>query len=80
MSASRRVILTSIVLFAATEALLLIHIQYPEQVNFDEVHYVRAARALLERSSNTNYEHPPLGKYLIAVGIRLMGIGRSVGA
>lgn len=73
MSPTRRIILTSVLLFAATEALLLIHIQYPDHENFDEFHYVKAARALLDLSANTNWEHPPLAKYLIAAGMKVAG-------
>ncbi|MEM1582907.1 MAG: CPBP family glutamic-type intramembrane protease [Candidatus Bathyarchaeia archaeon] len=39
---------------------------------FDEVHYVKAARLLLEGKS-TNHEHPPLVKILIMVGITIFG-------
>ena len=73
MNPKRRAVLTSIVLFAATEILLLVNIGYPDHVNFDEFHYVKAARALLDHSGNTNWEHPPLAKYLIAAGMRIAG-------
>ncbi len=70
---SRRVVVTCVLLFAATEALLAFRLQFPKHENFDEFHYVHAARALLARTGNTNWEHPPLSKYLIAVGIRIAG-------
>ena len=44
----------------------------PSRIYFDEVHYVKAARLLLELKQN-NPEHPPLGKEIIAAGIWLLG-------
>ena len=40
---------------------------------FDEVHYLPAARAVLEGSGLLNLEHPPLGKYLLALAISIFG-------
>jgi len=40
---------------------------------FDEAHYVPAVRRLLYLGENTNLEHPPLSKSLIALGIALFG-------
>jgi dolichyl-phosphate-mannose--protein O-mannosyl transferase len=50
----------------------------PGQPYFDEVHYVPAARELLHwwqtgQGGWLNPEHPPLGKYLIALGIAVLG-------
>jgi dolichyl-phosphate-mannose--protein O-mannosyl transferase len=45
----------------------------PSQPFFDEVHYLPAARALLDLSRIANPEHPPLGKLLIAGGMALFG-------
>ncbi len=44
----------------------------PSQIYFDEVHYVKAARALLELK-RANPEHPMLGKEIIAASIQLLG-------
>jgi dolichyl-phosphate-mannose--protein O-mannosyl transferase len=57
-------------LFAGLCAVRLI---IPSTPMFDEVHYLPAARALLELSYLANREHPPLGKELIAIGIWLLG-------
>lgn len=45
----------------------------PSEPYFDEVHYLPAARALLDMSVYLNREHPLLGKEILAVGIWLFG-------
>jgi dolichyl-phosphate-mannose--protein O-mannosyl transferase len=45
----------------------------PPQLYYDEPQYVASARALLTSSPNPNPEAPPLGKLLIAGGIRIFG-------
>ncbi|MFN3989368.1 MAG: glycosyltransferase family 39 protein [Erythrobacter sp.] len=50
----------------------------PSKPYFDEVHYVPAAREVLRwwqtgTGGWLNPEHPPLGKYLIALGMGLLG-------
>ena len=45
----------------------------PGKLNFDEVHYVPAARALLALSGPVNIEHPLLAKELIAAGMAVFG-------
>lgn len=44
----------------------------PSQIYFDEVHYVHAARSLLQLVQ-ANPEHPLLGKEIIAASIALLG-------
>jgi dolichyl-phosphate-mannose-protein mannosyltransferase len=56
-------------------ALCLTRLTVPSTPYFDEVHYLPAARALLELSHLANPEHPPLGKELIALGIAVFGDG-----
>jgi dolichyl-phosphate-mannose--protein O-mannosyl transferase len=53
--------------------LCLVRLTIPTKPYFDEVHYLPAARALLNLSHLANPEHPPLGKELIALGIALFG-------
>lgn len=53
--------------------LCLVRLGVPSQPYFDEVHYLPAARALLEGEAWLNREHPLLGKELIALGIALLG-------
>ncbi len=54
-------------------ALLLLRLGIPTRYYFDEVHYIPAAKILLEFSHITNQEHPLVGKELIALGITLFG-------
>jgi len=53
--------------------LCAIRLTIPSKPFFDEIHYLPAARAMLELSHPMNIEHPPLGKELIALGIALFG-------
>ena len=57
------------------EALFAVRLTVPHKLVFDEVHYVPAARRLLELAGPTNIEHPLFGKTLIAAGIALFGDG-----
>ncbi len=64
------------VLFILTHVALLTGVATPEKFYFDEVHYVPAARQMLEpviREPMLNPMHPPLGKQLIALSIRSLG-------
>lgn len=54
-------------------ALCQVRLGIPSAPYFDEVHYVPAARVMLELSYITNQEHPLLGKEIIAAGIVLFG-------
>ena len=51
----------------------LVRLSIPSTPYFDEVHYLPAARAVLELDWATNIEHPPLSKQIIALGIALFG-------
>lgn len=54
-------------------ALALHRLGIPSKPMFDEIHYLPAARRLIELSSRLNPEHPLLGKEMIALG--MMGFG-----
>jgi dolichyl-phosphate-mannose--protein O-mannosyl transferase len=54
-------------------AMTLWRLSIPSKPYFDEVHYLPAARALLDMSYLANPEHPPLGKALIALGMAVFG-------
>lgn len=70
---SRRVLTTCGLLYLVSQLLFLINIQFPRGQNFDEFHYVPSAKQHLEMKENQNYEHPPLGKELMAIGIAIGG-------
>ncbi|WP_085808598.1 glycosyltransferase family 39 protein [Sphingomonas sp. TZW2008] len=63
----------ALLVFLVAEALFVIRLAVPHQMVFDETHYVPAARTLLALSGPANTEHPLLGKWLIGLGIRLVG-------
>lgn len=45
----------------------------PSDKVFDEVHYVKAASFYLTGQEDPNWEHPPMGKMFIALGMYLFG-------
>lgn len=53
--------------------LCLVRLTTPSAPFFDEIHYLPAARAVLELGMATNVEHPPLAKQIMALGIWLFG-------
>ena len=63
-----------IVLITAAFFLLgLCRLAIPSKTMFDEIHYIPAARRLIDLTRRLNPEHPLLGKEAIAIGIRLFG-------
>ncbi|MEN9724301.1 MAG: hypothetical protein RJB38_2287 [Pseudomonadota bacterium] len=64
---------TGTTIFFGFLALFLVMVQFPEKLNFDEFHYIPAARQILQWKESANYEHPPLGKELIALGMAIFG-------
>src|ERR1700709_1488262 len=74
-STARSAFIAAILFFAAHFALLA-GVTTPDKFVFDEVHYVPAARQMLEPvlpSPMLNPMHPPLAKQLIALSIRTFG-------
>src|SRR5438876_6318386 len=66
------------ILFVLAHFAMLIGITTPEKFYFDEVHYVPAARQMLEpamREPMLNPMHPPLAKQIIALSIHSFGDG-----
>jgi dolichyl-phosphate-mannose-protein mannosyltransferase len=64
------------VILVVVHVALLTGISTPQKFVFDEVHYVPAARQMLEPvmpEPMLNPMHPPLGKQLIAASIRVFG-------
>jgi dolichyl-phosphate-mannose-protein mannosyltransferase len=69
---SRRTWLTALALAVAALTIFLWGINKPQSVFYDEVIYVDSAKAFLAGGA-TNAEVPPLGKLLIAAGIKTFG-------
>ena len=68
--------LISVIIFLVAHTLLLIGITTPDKFVFDEVHYVPAARQMLEPAMPQpmlNPMHPPLAKQVIALSIHVFG-------
>lgn len=66
----------AVIIFLVAHLALLVGVATPEKLYFDEVHYVPAARQMLEPDVPTpmlNPMHPPLAKQLIALSIRTFG-------
>ena len=72
-SPSHQAIRTCLFLFLLSQLLFMPRIAWPPGFAFDEVFYVPAARGFLHWTLNLNRVHPPLGKYLIALGMALWG-------
>lgn len=53
--------------------LVLWNLAIPSAPYFDEIHYLPAARDLLDLSTFSNREHPLFGKGMIAMGIAIFG-------
>ncbi len=70
---TRRVVALCALIYFVAQIFFLAYIQFPKGRNFDEFHYVPSAKQFLELKPNQNYEHPPLAKELIAVGIAVGG-------
>jgi dolichyl-phosphate-mannose-protein mannosyltransferase len=68
--------IVAVVIFLAAHLALLLGVTTPDKFYFDEVHYVPAARQMLEPASSApllNPMHPPLAKQLIALSIKSFG-------
>ncbi len=66
----------AVAIFLIAHLVLLIGVATPDKLVFDEVHYVPAARQMLQPAMSRpllNPMHPPLGKELIAAGIAVFG-------
>lgn len=73
MRVSNRILTIAATLFFVSFSFFLINIQFPATPNFDEFHYIPSAKQFLEMKENQNWEHPPLAKMLIAIGIGIWG-------
>ena len=63
-------------IFVAAHLVLMVGLTTPEKITFDEVHYVPAAKQLLEKGPHEpllNPMHPPLAKEFMALSIATLG-------
>ena len=71
-----KVVLIASAIFVIAHVLLMIGLATPDKITFDEVHYVPAAKQMLETGTSTpllNPMHPPLAKQFMAWSIRAFG-------
>jgi len=68
-----RLTLASVLLEGLSFALFFFRIDSLPIRQIDENYYVPAARAFLGGTADDTLQHPPLGKIIIAVGIRVLG-------
>ncbi len=66
-------LILQLVLFLFAFNLFVFRIAGPPYGYFDEGFYVSAGRQLVDHGINENWSHPPLGKFLIGVGIKVFG-------
>jgi dolichyl-phosphate-mannose-protein mannosyltransferase len=72
----KRAALVSVIIFFVAHVVLMIGMTVPDKFVFDEVHYVPAARQMLQPGKPQpmlNPMHPPLAKQLIALSIHAFG-------
>jgi dolichyl-phosphate-mannose-protein mannosyltransferase len=70
---ARRLAWTSLGIVVVSAALFLFRIGQPPVPVYDEPNYVGSARTFVAGTRDSNPEHPPFAKYLIAAGIKLAG-------
>jgi dolichyl-phosphate-mannose--protein O-mannosyl transferase len=63
----------ALLLAIVSELLFLINLQHPQQMMFDETHYVPAARALFFGHEYLVRDHPEFAKWLIGLSMYLFG-------
>jgi dolichyl-phosphate-mannose--protein O-mannosyl transferase len=71
-----KTLLVALVIFACAHFALLVGVATPDELYFDEVHYVPAARQMLGADvsvTQLNPMHPPLAKQLIALSMEVLG-------
>ncbi|HVL98350.1 MAG TPA: phospholipid carrier-dependent glycosyltransferase [Egibacteraceae bacterium] len=67
-------LLVPVLLVAVAGTLRLYRLAEPPEIYFDETYYVTDARSLLAVGTEEEFAvHPPLGKWLIAAGIAVLG-------
>lgn len=62
-----------LIIFVVSFCILLLCLDRPARLIFDEKFYVPAALGILDRGHDENYQHPPLAKQLVALSIAIVG-------
>ena len=65
--------LLALLLMSVAAALRFWNLNHPNELVFDEVHFVGQGALLSSRRRASSIRHPPLAKVLVAVGIKLFG-------
>ncbi len=74
MSSKRVAVLLPVLLVVVAGVIRLYRLGHPERIIFDETYYVNDARWMLDHGVEEGFAvHPPVGKWLIAAGIRAFG-------
>ncbi len=66
-------IIVILLLFSTAFITRILRLTHPPHIISDEIYYVVAARSLISTGNDPNLVHPPLGKYLIGLGILMFG-------
>src|SRR5512146_118607 len=64
--------LLSLLVVAPFALLFLLHAGEPSALVFDETHYVPASDALARFADDLNWERPPLSKWILGIGARVL--------
>ena len=62
-----------LLLFSTAFITRILRLSHPPHIISDEIYYVVAARSIIATGHDPNLVHPPLGKYLIGLGILMFG-------
>jgi len=62
-----------LLLFTIAYVVRMLRVPFPPETMSDEKFYIEAAKSIISTGHDTNPEHPPLGKYLIGLGILTFG-------
>jgi dolichyl-phosphate-mannose--protein O-mannosyl transferase len=70
---SRRTLVSCLVFAALAASVRLPRLGFPPEEMFDEVYHAKAAREYLEGAPPNEWVHPPMAKWIIAIGIDRFG-------
>lgn len=73
LPSTKKICLTALMLGISVFLILIWRLDVPRSLFYDESLYVQPAKAFLAGVPDTNPEVPPLGKYLIAASVKVLG-------